>query len=102
MDQRATGLVMTREEAERVLTRNDKGLAETLDFREFYADYDSSPMCLLGRALARHTSAVWSTGGHTSDPVFAFGIGPGAEKLRGLYANTHLHDVMKATLEGRQ
>ncbi len=63
-------------------------------------DYDSSPMCLVGRALARHTSVGWSTGGHTSDPVFAFGAGPGAEKLRGVYPNTHLYDVMKETLEG--
>jgi alkaline phosphatase len=98
--ERATGLRMTREEAEQVLLRNDEGHAETRDFREFYVDYDSSPMCLLGRALARHTSVVWSTGGHTSDPVFAFGAGPGAEKLCGMYPNTHLFHVMKEALGG--
>jgi alkaline phosphatase len=98
--ERETGLLMTREEAKQVLTRNDEGLAETHDFREFYVDYDSGPMCLVGRALARHTSVVWSTGGHTSDPVFAFGAGPGAEKLRGVYPNTYLYDVMKEALAG--
>jgi alkaline phosphatase len=97
--ERATGLTMTRDEAEQALIRNEEGSAETLDFREFYVDYDSSPMCLVGRALARHTSAVWSTGGHTSDPVFTFGIGPGAEKLRGIYPDTHIYDVMKSALE---
>jgi alkaline phosphatase len=100
--ERGTGLLLTREEARQVLIRNDEGHAETHDFREFYADYASSPMCLVGRALARQTSVVWSTGGHTSDPVLTFGIGPGAEKLQGVYPNTHIYSVMREALGARE
>lgn len=95
-----TGLELTWSEASRVLSRNDDGHAVTHDFTEFYRDWESSPMALLGRALARHTFVVWSTGGHTSDLIPTFGSGPGAERLRGIYPNTHLYTVMKEELEG--
>jgi len=96
-----TGLSMTLEEARAALVRDAEGNAWLADFRHFYSDRDSNPACLLGRALARQTFVVWSTGGHTSEPVLTFGRGPGAEGLRGIYENTHLHDVMKAALGGR-
>jgi len=54
---------------------------------------------LLGLALAEHSFVVWSTGEHTSDPVPTYGRGPGAEKLRGIYPNTHIYTVMRETLE---
>ena len=75
---------------------------ETHDFREFYADYESTPQCLIGRALARQTHVVWSTGGHTMDPVLTFGTGPGAEGLRGLYLNTRLYTLMKQAITGEK
>ena len=95
-----TGLTMTLDEAQAVLARDQDGNAWVDDFRRFYGDTDSNPMCLLGRALARHTFVVWSTGGHTTAPVLTFGRGPGAEGLRGIYENTHLHTVMKNVLGG--
>ena len=100
--QSATGLSLTSDEAARVLARNPEGHAETSDFREFYTEPEVVPLALLGRALSRQTSVVWSTGGHTSDPALTFGIGPGAEGLRGVYRNTHLHDVMKRSLEAAE
>jgi len=84
------------------VARNSQGLAETHDFREFYADYESTPQCLIGRALARQTHVVWSTGGHTMDPVLTYGSGPGAEGLRGLYVNTRLHTLMKEAITGEK
>ncbi len=99
--EKGVGLVLTREEAERVLERNEKGHAVPTDFAPFYADYESAAQAMLGRALARQTSVVWSTGGHTSDPLLTFGSGPGAEKLRGLYMDVHIHDVIKSALEGK-
>lgn len=95
-----TSLSMTMEEAREALVRDSEGNAWVEDFRHFYGDVESNPACLLGRALARHTFVVWSTGGHTTEPVLTFGRGPGAEGLRGIYENTHVHDVMKDALGG--
>ena len=96
------GLSMTMEEAREAMVRDSEGNAWTKDFRHFYGDQDSGPACLLGRALARQTFVVWSTGGHTTEPVLTFGRGPGADRLRGIYDNTHIHDVMKEALSGTQ
>jgi len=93
-----TGLSMTMEEAREALVRDSEGNAWLEESPHFYGDLSSNPACLLSRALARHTFVVWSTGGHTSEPLLTFGRGPGAEGLRGIYENTHVHDVMKDAL----
>jgi alkaline phosphatase len=98
---RATGLGLTDSDLAMIVARNAQGLAETHDFREFYADDESTPQSLIGRALARQTYAVWSTGGHTIDPILTYGAGPGAEGLRGVYVNTRVHDLMKEALGGQ-
>lgn len=97
---RATGLALTDSELAMIVARNPQGLAETHDFREFYADDESTPQALIGRALARQTHVVWSTGGHTVDPVLTYGTGPGAEGLRGVYVNTRLYAIMKEAMDG--
>ncbi len=94
-----TGLEMTMDEAREALVRDEQGLAGTKQFRLYHSDPDDSASALLGLALARHTYVVWSTGEHTSDPVPTYGRGPGAEKLRGIYPNTHIYKVMRETLE---
>jgi alkaline phosphatase len=94
-----TGLEMTMDEAREALVRDEQGLARTKDFRPFYSDPDDSASALIGRALSRHTYVVWSTGEHTTDLVPTYGRGPGAEKLRGIYPNTHIYSVMRETLE---
>ena len=93
-----TGLTITRDEAMRVLARDAEGQPELHDFRHFYTDDEDIPQCLLGRVLARQTSVVWSTGGHTTEPALTFGSGPGAEGLRGVYLNTHICSVIKKAL----
>jgi alkaline phosphatase len=97
--ERRTGLVLTRAEAEQTLSRDAQGHAVPRDFSEFYADYESAPQAMLGRALARQTSVVWSSGGHTSDPVITLGIGPGSEGLKGVYLNTRIYEVIRNALE---
>jgi alkaline phosphatase len=94
-----TGLEMTIDEAREALVRDEKGLAWTKDFRPFYGDPEDNASALLARALSRHTFVVWATGGHTIEPVPTYGRGPGAEKLRGVYTNTHLYSVMREVLE---
>jgi alkaline phosphatase len=97
---RATGLELTPSELAMIVARDERGLAHPHDFSEFYADDESTPQCLIGRALARQTQVVWSTGGHTVEPIFTYGVGPGAEGLRGLYLSTRLHSLMKQALGG--
>jgi len=95
-----TGIEMTMDEAEKALTRAEDGLPGTMDFRRYHDGPEDTSSALLGLALAEHSFVVWSTGGHTSDPVPTYGRGPGAEKLRGIYPNTHIYSVMREALEG--
>lgn len=94
-----TGLEMTMDEAREALVRDEQGLAWTKDYRPFNSDHDDNASALLGQALSRHNYVIWSSGGHTSDLVPTYGRGPGAEKLRGIYLNTHIYSVMRETLE---
>jgi alkaline phosphatase len=89
-----TGLKMSIDEARGALVRDDEGLAWMRDYRPFYDDPEDN-----ASALSRHTYVIWSSGGHTSDLVPAYGRGPGAEKLRGVYPNTHIYTVMREALE---
>ena len=96
-----TGLEMTLDEAKEALVRGEDGLPGTKAYRRYHGDPNDAASSLLGLALAEHSFVVWSTGGHTSDPVPTYGRGPGAEKLRGIYPNTHIYSVMRETLERR-
>ena len=70
------------------------------DFAAYYLDSTSVPASLAARKLANHTHVVWSTGGHTSEPVLLFGYGPGAEGVRGFGPNTRVHDIIRRALGG--
>ncbi len=48
--------------------------------------------------LRPYLGVGWVTKAHTASPVFAFGIGPGSEKLVGFRHNTELFHIMKAAL----
>jgi len=97
-----TGLEMTMDEAREALTRGEDGLPGTEKFRPYHGGAEDAAAALLGQALARHNYVVWSTGEHTSDPVPTYGRGPGAEKLRGIYPNTHIYSVMRGAFEQRK
>jgi alkaline phosphatase len=94
-----TGLKMTMVEAKEALARDEQGRAGSKDYHPYYGSHENLAAAALGRALSRHTYVVWSTGEHTSAPVPTYGRGPGAEKLRGIYLNTHIYSVMRETLE---
>ena len=98
---RYVGVELTREEAEDVLETDANGDAWLEDFAPFYSDPESNPACRLARVMARHTFVVWSTGGHTTEPVLSYGVGPGAERLRGVHENVDLYHFMRRALEGR-
>ena len=94
-----TGLEMTLDDAREALVRDADGQPGTDDFRRYRDDTDDAASALLAHQLSRHSFVVWSTGEHTSDPIPTYGRGPGAEKLRGIYPNTHVYSVMRETLE---
>lgn len=58
----------------------------------------SPAMRALGQALAEEYLIVWSTGTHTSVPVPVFGVGPGAESLRGIHPATHVFETLRSAL----
>ncbi|SDX02845.1 alkaline phosphatase [Marininema mesophilum] len=43
----------------------------------------------------------WTTGNHSGTDVPLTAMGPGSERLTGVYENTHIHDVILRTLQGR-
>jgi alkaline phosphatase len=94
-----TGMVITVDEAKRILALNDEGHPFIEGFSHHNVEVEDVTQCLLGRALSWQTSVVWSTGGHTTDLVLTFGLGPGAENLRGIYPNTHIYEIMNNALE---
>ncbi|HEX9723781.1 MAG TPA: alkaline phosphatase [Vicinamibacteria bacterium] len=93
----ATGLWLTPEEAQRAVGGNVQAQTDP-----HLALFENRAEALLARTLTPQTSVVWSTGGHTTDPLLTFGVGPGAEDLRGVYVNTHLYGVMKRSLEAAE
>lgn len=92
----ATGFALTPAQAERIQAWS---VQEETTLDRHLALFENRAEALLARELAIETSVVWSTGGHTTEPVLTFGIGPGAEELRGVYVNTHLYSVMKQSFE---
>ena len=95
----ATGLTLTPDEAARAVAGSAEAEGQ---IDPHLALFENRAEALLARALTPQTSVVWSTGGHTTDPVLTFGIGPGAEALRGVYVNTHIYDVMRQSLEAAE
>lgn len=94
----ATTIRLTDEEAEDLASQLNEETLAPRDFSAFYLDSFLIPVALAARKLANHTQAVWSTGGHTSDPVFLFGYGPGADGVLGIGENTRVHGIIRSAL----
>ena len=89
----AAGLVLSEADYEAV--------AKALSLGPKGAFFTYSPATReLARVLKPHTLMGWVTGTHTSSAVPCFGMGPGAEALRGLLHNTAVFGVMRAVLSG--
>jgi alkaline phosphatase len=59
--------------------------------------YIPTPRSLVS-ILQRHLGVGWATQGHTASPVFAFGSGPGSERIVGFSHNTELFQIMRESL----
>ena len=52
----------------------------------------------LGFVLRPYLRVGWGSQTHTASPLYAFGVGPGSERVVGLLHNTQLFSIMKTAL----
>ena len=91
----ATGIRLTDEEAADLAEQLNAETVAPRDFATYYLDTFTVPVALAARQLANHTQVVWSTGGHTSEPVLLLGYGPGADGVLGIGENTRVHGIIR-------
>lgn len=96
----ATGIRLTDDEAASLAASLDRDPPAPPGNTTYYLDDFVWPTALAAQTLANHTHAVWSTGGHTSEPVVLLGYGPGAPGVRGIGLNTRVHGIIRAALSG--
>jgi alkaline phosphatase len=63
------------------------------------ANYNYATLHSLGFVMRPYLRVGWGSQTHTASPLFAVGIGPGSERVKGLLHNTELFTIMKAALE---
>lgn len=86
---------ITLEQAQFLLARDLKGLfSATRDYGEFYVYGGSNPSALMGRLFGKEMNTAWAVGTHTHTPVMVMGLGPGAEKFRGLLDNVQIPQII--------
>ncbi len=91
----ATGIRLTDEEAADLAEQLNAETPAPRDFATYYLDASTVSVALAARKLANHTQVVWSTGGHTSEPVLLLGYGPGADGVLGIGENTRVHGIIR-------
>jgi len=88
-----------REQLGLELDARDAGqLAEEIRRSDNSRGYIPTPPSLV-RLLRRHLGVGWATQGHSASPVFAFGMGPGSERIVGYRHNTELFYIMREALQ---
>lgn len=63
------------------------------------ANYTYPMLHSLAFVLRPYLRVGWGSQTHTASPLFAFGTGPGSERVSGLLHNTELFTIMRAALE---
>ena len=63
------------------------------------SNYGHAYLHSLAFVLRPHLGVGWATHAHTASPLFAFGVGPGSERIGGLLHNTQLFDIMTSATE---
>lgn len=91
----ATGIRLTDEEGADLAEQLNAETPAPRDYATYYLDSFTVPVALAAEKLANHTQVVWSTGGHTSEPVLLLGYGPGADGVLGIGENTRVHDIVR-------
>lgn len=60
----------------------------------------SSASNLLAGVLSARYNIAWVSNNHTGELLFCFGMGPGAEQLRGFHDNTDIGNIIAAFVQG--
>jgi alkaline phosphatase len=63
------------------------------------ANYTYPTLHSLAFVLRPYLRVGWGSQTHTASPLFAFGTGPGSERVKGFLHNTELFTIMRAALE---
>jgi alkaline phosphatase len=63
------------------------------------ANYSYPYMHSLAFVLRPYLRVGWGSQTHTASPLYAFGVGPGSERITGLLHNTQLFEIMKTATE---
>jgi alkaline phosphatase len=63
------------------------------------ANYSYATLHSLGFVLRPYLRVGWGSQTHTASPLYAFGTGPGSERVKGLLHNTELFSILKGALE---
>jgi alkaline phosphatase len=86
----ATGVQITDDEAKTVAADTIRKLDP--------ANYSYPYLHSLAFVLRPYLRVGWGSQTHTASPLYAFGLGPGSEPLKGFIHNTQLFHIMKAAL----
>ena len=63
------------------------------------ANYTYPTLHSLAFVLRPYLRVGWGSQTHTASPLFAFGTGPGSDRINGLLHNTELFSIMRAAME---
>jgi alkaline phosphatase len=63
------------------------------------ANYNYAYLHSLAFVLRPYLRVGWGSQTHTASPLWAFGMGPGSERIGGLMHNTQLFEVMRSAIE---
>jgi alkaline phosphatase len=63
------------------------------------ANYSFATSHSLAFVLRPYLRVGWASQTHTASPLFAFGTGPGSERIRGFLHNTELFTIMRAAMD---
>jgi alkaline phosphatase len=63
------------------------------------ANYSYPYLHSLAFVLRPYLRVGWGSQTHTASPLYAFGVGPGSEHVKGFLHNTQLFDIMKTAME---
>jgi alkaline phosphatase len=86
---------ITLEQAQHLFARDAKGVFTARgDYGEFYVYGGGNPSAQMGRLFGKEMNTAWAVGTHTHTPVMIMGLGPGAEKFRGLLDNVQIPRII--------
>jgi alkaline phosphatase len=63
------------------------------------ANYGYPYMHSLAFVLRPYLRVGWGSQTHTATPLYAFGVGPGSERIKGLLHNTQVFEIMTTAME---